>query len=148
MTYQVRPVAMEEWPAFSRSAETAVGGKSTDQEIERYRAPFEPDRSLALFDGERIVATAGALSLELTLPGLVRLPVAGVAYVTVLPTYRRRGLLSQLMRRQLTDVRARGEAIAVLTASESVIYGRFGYGVATSRMPFQLDRHHAQLPPA
>ncbi len=68
-----------------------------------------------------------------------------MAYVTVLPTYRRRGLLSQLMRRQLTDVRARGEAIAVLTASESVIYGRFGYGVATSRMHFEIERHHAQL---
>ena len=145
MTLQMRPVTMEEWTAFSRLTETAFGGKLTDQEIERYRATFEPERSLATFDGGRIVATAGAISLELTLPGLVRLPVAGVAYVTVLPTYRRRGLLSQLMRRQLADVRARGEAIAVLTASESAIYERFGYGVATSRLHVEIERHHAQL---
>jgi predicted acetyltransferase len=145
MTFQMRPVTMEEWPAFVRAAETTFGGQSTDQEIERYRTTFEPDRSLAVFAGERIAATAGALSLELTLPGLVRVPVAGVAYVGVLPTFRRRGLLSQMMRRQLADIRAHGEAIAVLTASESLIYGRFGYGVATSRMHYEIERRHAQL---
>ena len=145
MTYQMRPITLEEWPAFSRAADFAFGGHSTEQDLERYRATFEPERSLATFDGERIIATAGALSLELTLPGLMRLPVAGVVAVGVVPTHRRRGLLSQLMRRQLSDVRARGEAIAVLTASESVIYGRFGYGVATSRMHVEIERHHAQL---
>lgn len=145
MTYQMRPLTLEEWPALVRAFDIAFGGTSTDQEIERYRATFEPERSLAIFDGERTVATAGALSMELTLPGSVCLPVAGVAYVTVLPTYRRRGLLSQMMRRQLADVRARGEAIAALHASERVIYGRFGYGVATSHMHFEIERHHAQL---
>jgi predicted acetyltransferase len=145
MTYQMRPITMEEWAPFSRAADFAFGGQSTEQDLERYRATFEPERSLAVFDGERIIATAGALSLELTLPGSVRLPVAGVVAVGVVPTHRRRGLLSQMMRRQLADVRARGEALAVLTASESVIYGRFGYGVATSRMHFEIERHHAQL---
>jgi predicted acetyltransferase len=145
MSYQMRPATLAEFSALVRALDIAFGGTSTDQEIERYRATFEPERSLALFDGERVIATAGALSLELTLPGLARLPVAGVAYVSVLPTHRRRGLLTQMMRRQLADVRARGEAIAVLTASESGIYGRFGYGVATSRMHFEIERQHAKL---
>jgi predicted acetyltransferase len=145
MTYQIRPITLEEWPAFSRAADFAFGSQSTEQDLQRYRATFELDRSLAVFDGERIVATAGALSLELTLPGSVRVPVAGVVAVGVLPTHRRRGLLSQLMRRQLADVRTRGEALAVLTASESVIYGRFGYGVAASRVHVEIERHHAQL---
>jgi predicted acetyltransferase len=145
MTYQMRPSTLEEFSALVCALDIAFGGTSTDQDIERYRATFEPERSLAVFDGERVVATAGALSLELTLPGLARLPVAGVAYVSVLPTHRRRGLLTQMMRCQLADVRARGEAIAVLTASESAIYGRFGYGVATSRMHFEIERQHAKL---
>jgi predicted acetyltransferase len=37
-----------------------------------------------------------------------------------------------MMSRQLDDIASRGEPVAVLTASESVIYGRFGYGLATS----------------
>ena len=59
-------------------------------------------------------------------------PVAGVTLVGVRPTHRRRGLLTTLMRRQLADVHEAGrEAVAALWASESVIYGRFGYGFAT-----------------
>ena len=33
-----------------------------------------------------------------------------------------------MMRRQLEDVNARGEPLAILWASEGAIYGRFGYG--------------------
>ncbi|MBC8092331.1 MAG: sterol carrier protein domain-containing protein, partial [Pseudonocardia sp.] len=36
-----------------------------------------------------------------------------------------------LMRAQLVDTAARGEALAMLGASETGIYGRFGYGVAS-----------------
>jgi predicted acetyltransferase len=53
-----------------------------------------------------------------------------VADVAVQPTHRRRGILTGLMRRQLEDIHERGEPLAALWASESVIYGRFGYGPA------------------
>ena len=61
----------------------------------------------------------------------------------VRPTHRRQGLLTALMRRQLEDIRARGEAIAVLTASESAIYGRFGYGNGTDQANVEIDRRDA-----
>ena len=54
--------------------------------------------------------------------------------MTVQPSYRRRGLLTQMMQHQLADIVERGiEPVALLWASESSIYGRFGYGPATSR---------------
>jgi len=65
---------------------------------------------------------------------------AGVSYVGVQPTHRRLGLLRAMMRRQLDDVRDRGEALAVLTASEGGIYGRFGYGPATFVAAYEIDR--------
>src|SRR5206468_1707919 len=55
---------------------------------------------------------------------------AGVTWVGVSSSHRRRGVLTQMMRAQLDDVRARGEPLAALYASESPIYGRFGYGIA------------------
>ena len=58
------------------------------------------------------------------------MPCAAVTAVGVVPTHRRRGLLTAMMRRQLEDVRARGEPVAMLWASEGAIYGRFGYGIA------------------
>ena len=81
-----------------------------------------------------------ALSLELTLPGGHLLPVSGVTWVAVLPTHRRRGIVTRLMRFQLEDAVRRGEAGAVLIASEGSIYGRFGLGPATDFQTLSVDR--------
>ena len=77
------------------------------------------------------------LSRELTVPGAI-VPVAGVTAVGVVPGHTRRGHLRALMRRQLDDVHARGEAVAALWASEGAIYGRFGYGPATRVAGYEL----------
>ena len=63
----------------------------------------------------------------MTVPGAT-VPTAGVTVVGVLPTHRRRGILTAMMRRQLDDA---PEPIAALWASEPTIYGRFGYGIAS-----------------
>jgi predicted acetyltransferase len=47
------------------------------------------------------------------------------------------------MGRLIADARERGEAISVLWAAESAIYGRFGYGVAIEGCDMSLDRAHA-----
>src|SRR5437764_14133838 len=60
--------------------------------------------------------------------------MAGVTWVACRPSHRRQGILTQMMRHQLDDVAARGEAVAGLGASEAVIYNRFGYGVATQSL--------------
>ncbi|MFD4370489.1 GNAT family N-acetyltransferase [Streptomyces sp. NPDC058486] len=103
---------------------------------------FEMDRNLlALADDGRPVGTAGAYSFELTLPGETVVPVSGVTAVGVLPTHRRQGVLSALMRRQLAELRERGEILSVLLASEAVIYRRFGYGPATYTQRVTVPRH-------
>src|SRR6202044_1050173 len=107
----------------------------------RARRQFEPQRSLAATDaalpaGEDLVGTTGAYSLRMSVPGAL-LPVAGVTAVSVLPSHRRRGVLRSLMHRQLADIAARGEEpVAALWASETPIYGRYGYGCAA--MPLLL----------
>jgi predicted acetyltransferase len=68
-----------------------------------------------------------------------------VTFVAVLPTHRRRGVLSSMMRRQLADVRDRGEPLAILWASESVIYSRYGYGRASWSLDFTLRRGEGTL---
>ena len=106
---------------------------------------FEFDRSLAAFDGTAPVGATMCFSFQLSVPGGDVLPAAGVTFVAVLPTYRRRGVLSSLMRRQLADVRDRGEPLAVLWASESVIYSRYGYGRASWGFNFTLKRGESTL---
>jgi predicted acetyltransferase len=113
----------------------------TDEELTLSREITEFDRTLAFFDGTNMVATAGIFSYEMTVPGGA-LPCGGVTRVSVLSTHRRRGLLTAMMRRQLDDMRERGEPLAALYASEAPIYGRFGYGLATYQAAVEIERRH------
>ena len=91
----------------------------------------EMDRGVLAETKGKAVGTAIAHSFELTLPGAVVAPAAGITAVGVLPTHRRQGVLTEMMRYQLGELRERGEFLSVLLASEGEIYGRFGYGPAT-----------------
>jgi predicted acetyltransferase len=144
LEYQLRPIVQEEFQRFGEANSTAFGYVWRPDRSEDAEKVFEFERSLAAIDGDEILSTAGIFSFEMTTPGGA-LPVAGVTWVGVRPTHRRRGILTAMMRRQLDDVRERGEAVAALWASESVIYGRFGYGMAAQQETFSILRSHSAL---
>ena len=100
----------------------------------------ELDRTRIAYEGGEIVGVSRAYSFELTLPGGAFLPAAAVSWVSVLPTHRRRGVLTQMIAALHEDARERDEAVGILTASEATIYGRFGYGVATWRLGLSAER--------
>lgn len=79
---------------------------------------------------------------ELTVPG-GRVRAGGVTVIGILPPYRRRGLLTALMRRQLDDMHERGEHVAYLWATDDRIYGRFGYGMASLTTWVDVPRDHS-----
>ncbi|MFE1381766.1 GNAT family N-acetyltransferase [Streptomyces sp. NPDC058740] len=127
--------------AFGRFPETPAGGGGGV-----WWAALEMDRGLLAVTADgHPVGTAAAYSFELTLPGGALVPAAGVTAVGVLPSHRRHGVLSAMMRHQLTELRDRGEFLAVLLASEAPIYGRFGYGPATYTQRLTVPRHNAGL---
>jgi predicted acetyltransferase len=143
--FLLRPVAPDEFDAFSEvTAEAFNDADWSADHIEQELVVFEFDRSLAAFDGDAIVGTAGAYSFQLTVPGGIA-DAGGVTFVGVLPTHRRRGILSAMMRHQLADIAARGEAIAALFASESGIYGRYGYGCASGQLRLTIRRGEGAL---
>jgi predicted acetyltransferase len=129
MTIEIRPPADDELRAAMEAAEAAFGEEVEDEAWEREQKLLPASRALAAFDGGRPVGLAAAYAFDLSIPG-EQLPCAGVTWVGVLPSHRRRGILRDFMRRQLDDVRGWGEPIAALWASEAAIYGRFGYGPA------------------
>src|SRR4051794_35003273 len=126
MTTELRVLRDAEWDVWFDALELPFGDLPQPAELlDLRRAVIERERSLGVWDGAECVGTAGAFSFRLTVPGAAGVPVAGVTMVGVRPTHRRRGLLRAMMRHQLADVRERGEPLAVLTASEPAIYGRF-----------------------
>ncbi|WP_326662235.1 GNAT family N-acetyltransferase [Streptomyces sp. NBC_00385] len=146
MTTELRVLQPSEWNQWFSSLELAFGGSQEPAEQrEQYRSVTEYERSIGIWDGDDVVATTGAFTFRLAVPGGALVPAAGVTMVSVASTHRRRGLLTSMMRRQLDDVRALGEPIAVLTASEPEIYGRFGYGAATRQMSLAIDTDRVRL---
>ncbi|HYB45951.1 MAG TPA: GNAT family N-acetyltransferase, partial [Streptosporangiaceae bacterium] len=144
--YPIRPVSSDEFDGFHAVDMHAFHGSpltGEDRELDVARLEF--DRTLAAFDGPMQVGTAGAYSFQLTVPGGGTRPVAGVTWVAVLPSHRRRGVLTSLMRRQLADIRERGEPVAVLWASEATIYPRYGYGRAMWHADLTLYRGEGAL---
>ncbi|MGK5630157.1 GNAT family N-acetyltransferase, partial [Streptomyces sp. URMC 123] len=145
MTRELRVLRAEDWDHWYGVLETAFGGaEESPEQRAMWRDLTELDRSLGVWEDGRCVGTAGAFSFRLTVPGGTPVAAAGVTMVGVLPTHRRRGVLTSMMRRQLDDVRERGEPLAVLTASEPAIYGRFGYGQATTQAHLEIDTARAR----
>jgi predicted acetyltransferase len=131
VAWDVRPTKdLEEFKAAVGAISHYFGGGPDDERAERFARVLPLERMHAAFDADSVVGGAGAFPFQLTVPGGV-VPCGGVTVVGVLPTHRRRGVLTAMMRAQLEDIRDRGEPIAALWASEEVIYGRFGYGMAS-----------------
>ncbi len=146
MAYRVRPCrSLDELGTALGAIGHYFGWVPTEDEVERFSKVLPVDRMHAAFDGKEIVGGAGVFPFEMTVPGPRIVPCAGVTVVGVLPTHRRRGILSRMMRAQLDDVRERGEPFASLWASEPTIYGRFGYGHASHTYEMRLPRERAAL---
>jgi predicted acetyltransferase len=126
---EIRNPSEDELRAAMQAGEAAFGEETREGEFERFSKMLPRDRWFVGYDGERPVGTTTAFPFRLTVPG-GELAAGGVTWVGVLPSHRRRGILRELMKRQLEDLRDRGEPLAILYASEPVIYGRFGYGIA------------------
>lgn len=109
------------------------------------RGIFEPDRTLVAEDGTTVTGTTRALSRTLSVPGGV-VPAAHVTGVAVAATHRRRGIMTDLMRHQLSRT---PEPLAVLWAIKPGIYERFGYQAAaySHRLTADLVRIGQVAPP-
>lgn len=107
--------------------------------LERRRRVFEPGRWLGAYEGEECVGTFRGLALDLSVPGGALLPVLGVSSLAVVPSHRRRGILSALMAHGLGAAVERGEAAAVLHSAEYPVYGRYGFAPATRHGGFTVD---------
>jgi predicted acetyltransferase len=144
MSVHIRPISADEIEAFLGTASVSFGFDATPEAIARFRDVFELERMRAAVDGEQIVATFGALTTRITVPGNV-LPLAATTVVTVLPTHRRQGVFRRMMTEHLTELHQNKEPLAALWASESSIYGRFGYGPACEKVVAKLDKPYARL---
>ncbi|MFC8099069.1 GNAT family N-acetyltransferase [Streptomyces sp. NPDC057363] len=143
----VRPISEAEFADWHRALNTgflmppAVGA----EQLEARRHLFVPGRSLGAFDDERCVATYRSFAQEITAVGGAQVPADAVSNVTVTATHRRRGLLTRMMAQDLAAAKERGDVVATLIAAEYPIYGRYGFGPATTMTEWTVDVPRAGL---
>jgi predicted acetyltransferase len=135
---EYRNPSEDELRATFESANVAFGNELKDDDFELQKRELPTDRVFGAYDDGQPVGLAASIAFEMTIPGGVA-PCGGVTYVGVMPSHRRRGVLTELMRAQLDDLHARGEPLAALWASEPVIYGRFGYGIASPSASMEAE---------
>ncbi|MBE1584062.1 GNAT family N-acetyltransferase [Nonomuraea angiospora] len=146
-TYPLRTIGARELDAWARMVTTTYGQDWHEGALRNAASSIEPERTIAAYDGEEIVGGASIYGRIMTVPGAAT-PVAGITLVAVLPTHRRRGILTAMMRKQLTDLyESDGEPIAALNAAEAAIYGRFGYGIASHVAEIRADKRFMALRP-
>ncbi len=152
MGIEIRSIVPDEVDAFRRALGYAFNFDPDEDHAGGLKDRLEYDRTVAAFDGGEMVGTGGAFSLQLTVPGGAEpVPTGGTTVISVRPTHRRRGLLRSMMDFHLADVAERQEPLAALWASDSGIYGRFGYGPASYRVELEIDKDHVVFvgdPPA
>jgi predicted acetyltransferase len=141
---EIRNPSADELRAAMQAGEASFGEEQRDEDFERHRKAFPRERFYAAYDDGVPVATTADFPFRVTVPG-GELAAGGVTWVGVLPSHRRRGILTQMMRRQLDDLHERGEPLAVLWASEAAIYGRFGYGIAAPTVQLDAERSRFAL---
>ncbi len=143
-SYPTRVISADEFEEFAAVPGQAFLEEWTPEAIEVERPVTEFDRTIAAFDGTQMVGTASAYTFRLTVPG-GSADAAGISLVSVLPSHRRRGILTEMMQYEINDARQRGEALAILYASESGIYGRYGFGLATWHQRMRIGRGDGRL---
>lgn len=142
---EVRIIQESDADAFIAAMEHAFGFTIDGKKRKKFMKGLELDRMVATFDGDQLIGSGGAYTFELTVPGGT-VACGGTTVIAVLPTHRRRGALTSIMRFHLDEVADRGEPVAALWASETSIYGRFGYSVATHFYRTKMERSRLSFP--
>ena len=148
MTVDVRFLEEDDRPEFQRSIVRAFGGDhEPDAELDaRFAASFPTETSIAAFDDDQMVGTFSSFDFNLRVPGN-EVAMAATTVVSVLPTHRRRGLLSRMMELHLRQAIDRGQPVAALWATEYGIYSRFGYGPASEWREVGFDARKTSIAP-
>ncbi len=141
MEFEIRAIGEDEVQLFRTKLSRGFGADLSDKDedgSERFKAIAPLARTRAAFAGTEMIGTLACFPFTLTVPG-GSVAMGGTTMITVQATHRRRGALRAMMLDHLEDVRAAGEPVAGLWASEGSIYGRFGFATASQRHEIELD---------
>ena len=139
MSIELRTSTWDDFPSVKVINARGENGYRSQVDFDAHRLVFTPDRSIMAFDGKNMVGNALSYEMDMYIPGGLS-QIAAVASVSVQATHRRKGINRSIMKYQLEDIHSRQEPLAVLQASESIIYGRYGYGMSSFESNLEIEK--------
>ena len=147
MPLEIRPIRPEESEEFARVTAIAFGN---------YRLPIQvpdppmilPEWSFCAFEDGEMTTSYAAFPFTIRLNGAPA-RAAGVTAVGTLPWHRRKGHLRAVTQADFNRrYEQQLEPIAILTASISGIYHRYGYSVVSTRQRYRIDPRWITMVPS
>ncbi|SVC67038.1 uncharacterized protein METZ01_LOCUS319892, partial [marine metagenome] len=146
MSFEIRPAKNNEHDSFVKAGSIAFGENPSgiSQESDWGLNGRDIQRTVCAFDGTEMIGVSYVFDHQIRIPG-TSVSSAGLAGVGVMPTHRRKGALSGMMRKIIDDAKERGDVLATLWASEASIYGRYGFSIGAFHDSFTLHRTYSQI---
>jgi predicted acetyltransferase len=110
----------------------------SDSQWESSKPTYAPERYFGAVSDAGVIGSTYIFDSSVIVPGGNVVPMAAVSRVGVRADQTRRGVLTELMRFHLADCKAKGQILGGLHASETTIYGRFGYGISANARQLRL----------
>lgn len=143
------PVESDAFAGFLQSVVRGfLGSEKTDEQIAANRERSGDRRLTGIYDPsapvpDAPVATIASWIGELTVPGGAVIPSCAISAVTVAPTHRRRGIARAMLEGELGAAVSAGVPMAMLTVSESTLYGRYGFAPAAASASWRIETKRA-----
>ncbi|WP_439680381.1 GNAT family N-acetyltransferase [Embleya sp. MST-111070] len=138
VTLDIREIPKSQVDRIVDLADLAFHEADSADERKQHRDRLRACGRIGAYEDDALVGAVVAHRFKLTVPG-GELPCAGLDYVAVAPTHRRRGLLTRMIAEQWRRCAELGQPLSCLWASEDTIYGRFGYGDGTLGCSIEID---------
>ncbi|MCH6230287.1 GNAT family N-acetyltransferase [Microbacterium sp. CFH 31415] len=149
LEYRLVPVAGDDYPQWLQSAARGFqDGERSDEQVASSRERSAYRRVTGVYDSAAPVADAPVGTIaswigQLTVPGGSALPSCAISAVTVAPTHRRRGIARAMLEGELGVAVSAGAPLAMLTVSESTLYGRYGFASAAASASWRIETKRA-----
>jgi predicted acetyltransferase len=149
LEYRLVPVESDAFGAWLQVvARGFQDGERSDEQVAAARERSGYRRVTGVYDpaspmADSPVATIASWLGELSVPGDTAIPSCAISAVTVAPTHRRRGIARAMLEGELRTAHAAGIPVAMLTVSESTLYGRYGFAPAAASASWRIETKRA-----
>jgi predicted acetyltransferase len=134
---EIRQLRHEEFDAVAELSQYAFQYTLSPAELEEQKKKFKPEQAWGVFDSEELNAKLTLLPLQVYLHGK-QFAMGGIAGVATWPEKRRGGLVSQLLKHALEQMKASGQTLSFLHPFSFPFYRKFGWEICTEHKKYTI----------